>query len=149
MQNEIHDFQSISNLNSIGIRTHYIRYDENTFNKMADMGYSFDTSEFNKREIELKPPYKIRNMWEFPLYIMDEYVLKVKLEAAKEQTIETLDKARKKGLEYFTYLFHDYWFNEKTYPEQKSYYEWFVDYCISQNLEFISYKEAIDELERN
>jgi hypothetical protein len=149
MQNEFNDFQAISNLSSFGIRIHYIRYKDNTFNKMADIGYFFDTSEFNKREIELKPSYKIGNMWEFPLHIMDGYVMKDKLETAKEQTIETLDKAINKGLEYFTFLFHDYMFNEKTYPEQKAYYEWFVDYCISQNLEFISYREAIDELERN
>jgi hypothetical protein len=116
---------------------------------MADLGYSFDTSEFNKREIELKPPYKIGNMWEFPLYIMDGYVILDMLETAKGQTIEALDKARKKGLEYFTFLFHDYLFNEKTYPKQKAYYEWLVNYCKSQHLEFTSYKTAINELERN
>lgn len=149
MQDEFKDFKAISNFNSFGIRTHYVRYDHNTFKKMADTGYSFDTSEFNKREIELKPPYKIGNMWEFPLYIMDGYVIKDKLETAKEKTIETLDKARNKGLEYFTFLFHDYLFNEKTYPEQKIYYEWFVNYCKNQYLDFVSYKTAISELECN
>lgn len=149
MQIEFRDFQAISNLSSFGNRNHYVRYNDSTFKKMADIGYFFDTSEFNKSEIEFKPPYKIGNMWEFPLYIMDVYVMKDKLEPAKVHTIEALYKALKSGLEYFTFLFHDYLFNEKTYPEHKAYYEWFVDYCISQNLKFISYREAIAELERD
>jgi hypothetical protein len=147
MKNEFNDFMTISNLISFGIRTHYIRYNDNTFIKMDNVGYCFDTSEFNKREIELKPPYKIGNMWEFPLYIMDGYMMKNKLEAAKEQTIKALNIAKTKGIEYFTFLFHDYLFNEKTYPKEKVYYEWFVDYCRNQGFVFVSYKEAIVELE--
>lgn len=148
MQNEFNDFQAISNLSSFGIRTHYIRFNENTFKKMTDVGYLFDTSEFNKKEIELKPPYKIGKMWEFPLYIMDGYIAKGDIETTKKQTIEAFEKARKTGVKYFTFLFHDYFFNEKTYAIEKAYYEWFVHYSISQNLTFISYREAIAELER-
>jgi hypothetical protein len=148
MQNEYNDFKAISNLNSFGIRTHYVRYNDMTFIKMADLGYFFDTSEFNKVEIELKPPYKVEKMWEFPLHIMDGYILKDNLVTAKKLTINALDKARAIGLEYFIFLFHDYLFNEKTYPKEKDYYEWFVNYCESQHSEFVSYKTAIDELER-
>jgi hypothetical protein len=147
MLNEFNDFQAISNLSFFGIRTHFVRYNKNTFIKMADVGYFFDTSDFNKSEIELKPPYKIGNMWEFPLHIMDGYIIKDKLETAIKQTIRILDEARKIGLEYFTFLFHDYFFNKKTYADHKAYYEWFVNYCRSQNLVFISYGEAIAELE--
>lgn len=149
MKNEFNDFHAISNLSSFGIRTHYIRYNENTFKKMADVGYAFDTSEFAKGEIELKLPYKIGNMWEFPLYIMDGYVMNDNLETAKTKTIAMLDNATKKSLEYFTILFHDFYFNEKTYPEYKAYYEWFVDYCKNRQLVFISYGGAINELEKN
>jgi hypothetical protein len=149
MKNEFNYFQEISNLGSFGIRTHYVRYNESTFKKLSVIGYQFDSSEFNKKEIELKPPYKIGNMWEFPLYIMDEYIMTDKLETSKEQTIIALEEARNKGLKYFTFLFHDYLFNEKTYPKHKAYYEWFVHYCRSHNFEFISYREAIVELERN
>lgn len=147
MQKEYNDFKTKSNLNSFGIRTHYIRYNNNTFNKMSEIGYSFDTSEFNKREIELKSPYKIGKMWEFPLFIMDEYVMKNKLDVAKKQTIDALNEAVQKSLKYFTFLFHDYMFNDKTYPNHKAYYEWFVDYCRNQYLEFISYRDTIVELE--
>ena len=54
-----------------------------------------------------------------------------------------------RSLEYFTFLFHDYFYNEKTYPEHKAYYEWFVNYCRNQQLVFTSYREAINELENN
>lgn len=148
MQKEFNDFQKISKLNSFGIRTHYIRYNSDTFKKMAEVGYLFDTSEFNTNRIEIKRPYKIGNMWEFPLFIMDGYILKDDSETAKKQTIEALDKALKNRFEYFTLLFHDYFFNEKSYPKHKDFYKWFVHYCKCQHLEFTSYKIAIDELER-
>ena len=92
MQNEFNDFKAISDLTSFGIRMHYVRYNEKTFEKLNDVGYHFDTSEFNKKDIEFKPTYKIGNMWEFPLYIMDGYILKSNLEIAKKKTIEALDK---------------------------------------------------------
>ena len=149
MQKEFFDFKAISNLCSFGIRTHYVRYNNQTFQKMSQIGYLFDTSEFNKKCIEFIPPYKIGNMWEFPLYLMEEYVLKDKLETAKEKTVNALVEARNRGLKYFTFLFHDYQFNKKTYPKQKAYYEWFVNYCKNQHSEFISYRTAIDELEIN
>jgi hypothetical protein len=147
IKNEFLDFRAISELSSFGIRTHYVRYDNNTFKKMAKVGYLFDTSEFTKGEIGLKSPYKIGNMWEFPLCIMEGYIMKEGLETAKKNTIEVLEQARKAGLEYFTFLFHDYFYNEKTYPELKLYYEWFVNYCRETHLDFISYREALNELE--
>jgi hypothetical protein len=149
MRNEFNDFHLNSKLSLFGIRIHYVRYNENTFKKLANIGYLFDTSEFNGREIDLKRPYKIGEMWEFPLYIMDSYIVKDKLETAKEQTIVALHKAKKIGLDYFTILFHDYLFNELTYSKERAYYEWLLEYCRNQNFAFISYKQAIDELKLN
>jgi hypothetical protein len=149
IQNEFNDFKSISNKGSFGIRTHYVRYDDDTFNKMASVGYLFDTSEFKKMEIEFKPPYKINCLWEFPLHLMDSYIMAVNLESAKNRTIDMLDEAKNNYVQYFTVLFHDYYYNEKTYPNQKAYFEWFVDYCKMQRFEFISYRSAINELERS
>jgi len=140
MKNEYDDFKKISGLSSFGIRTHYVRYDAETFTKMEKIGYLFDTSEFNKKEIELKPDYQIGNMREFPLHIMDVYVIHNNLEQAKQKTIEVLHEAEKKQLPYFTFLFHDYRFNEKTYLTDKAFYEWFVFYCIEHCHQFVSYR---------
>lgn len=146
MKREYNDFKDISGLSSFGIRTHYVRYNAETFNKMEKIGYIFDTSEFNKKTIDLKHPYKIGDMWEFPLHIMDGYIIHNHLEQAKQKTVEAIKEAAKKQLPYFTFLFHDYMFNEKTYPIDKAFYEWFVQYCIENNYAFASYKDAIETL---
>lgn len=143
-----HDcFQKISKLPAFGIRMHYVRYDNTTFQNLSDCGYLFDSTEFNKKEIEVKAPYKVNNMWEFPLHVMDGYVMFDNLSEAQHQTITALQNAENKGVSYFTFLFHDYMFNPKTYPNDKQFYEWFVNYCQQNNYEFISYREAIIELE--
>ncbi|MEG1723992.1 MAG: hypothetical protein RR313_01225 [Anaerovoracaceae bacterium] len=148
MQEEYTAFQRLSGLDNFGIRTHYVRYNETTFKKMNEIGYLFDTSEFNKQEIEVLSPYKIGSMWEFPLHIMDGYVINNDLEAAKRNTILALQTARNNNIEYITFLFHDPMFNEKTHPLDKAYYEWFIQYCINAHYEFISYREAIQNLNK-
>lgn len=147
MKKEYSDFKKISGINDFGIRMHYVQYNDDTFNKLSKCGYIFDTSEFNKQKIELKPAYKIGNMWEFPLHIMDGYIMFDNLKEAKEKTIEILNQAEHYNIKYLTFLFHDYMYNEKTYPNDKMYYEWFVKYCIEKNYIFVSYKQAIEQQE--
>ena len=146
MKNEYLSFQRFACLERIGIRTHYVRYNESTFEKMSKIGYYFDSSKFDKYQIGLYVPYKINEMWEFPLYIMDSYILKNGLATAKYLTKKAILDAQKMGLKYFTFLFHDYLYNEKTYPDAKKYYEWFIQYCRYKELDFISYEDAIKEL---
>lgn len=144
--NEYEDFKRISHLDTFGIRTHYVRYDSTTFLSMEKVGYLFDSSEFNKSMISLKQPYKVGTMWEFPLHIMDGYVMRDGLLKAQEKTIEALLRAEQSQVSYIVMLFHDYMFNDKTYPQEKTYYEWFVNYCRKSGYEFISYRAAIEEL---
>jgi hypothetical protein len=145
-ENEYNIFKKITELEYFGIRTHYVRYDSETFLKFAEIGYIFDCSEFCKQEINIKDVYKVGAMWEFPLHVMDGYILKNGIDNAKRVTKKALIDADKMNIKYFSLLFHDYLFNEKTYPMQKEYYEWFVDYCVGNNYKFTSYKAAIDEL---
>jgi hypothetical protein len=147
MGKEFRDFKEISGLDYFGIRTHYVRYDNSTFKKMETLGYLFDSSEFDKANVCLKGPYKIGSLWEFPLNLMDVYTIKGNLDFAKAQTIASMNHAIDDGLKYFTFLFHDHLFNEKTFPLYRSYYEWFIDYCENRHLKFISYMGAIVELE--
>ena len=143
MKEEYRAFQSLSGLDKFGIRTHYVRYNDTTFHKMSSIGYLFDTSEFNKQNIELKAPYRIGEMWEFPLYLMDGYVMKNDIEKAQKVTMEALKEAKEHDIQYFTFLFHDYMFNDRTYKKDKAYYEWFVQYCVENDFEFVSYRDAI------
>lgn len=149
MKREYEDFLRISGLSTFGIRTHYVRYNTTTFAKMNHIGYLYDTSEFDKKKVDLKKPYKIGNMWEFPLYIMDGYIMNNNLCEAKKKTIQVLEQAENEGINYFTFLFHDYMFNDRTYPLDKEYYEWFIEYCIEKQYQFVSYLTAVTELEKN
>ena len=144
MKKEFDDFKKISGLSSFGIRTHYVRYDDQTFSKMEKIGYIFDTSEFNKERIELKPDYQIAKMREFPLHIMDAYIIHNDLEKAKTIAIDALNAAENKNIKCFTFLFHDYMYNDKTYPIDKAFYEWFINYCIEKNYKFTSYRDICE-----
>lgn len=149
MQQEHDLFSEMSGMLSFGIRNHYVRFDEETFSKMERCGYLYDSTWFDKTKVNIRAPYKIGKMWEFPLHIMDGYILPVgHLEKGKENTIAVLDEAEKMGMPYCTILFHDYLFNPKCYPEEREWYLWLVTYLKERGYEFISYRDAIQELER-
>lgn len=145
MKEEYAAFQKLSGLDHFGIRTHYVRYNKTTFEKMNEIGYLFDTSEFNKKEIELLTPYQIGSMWEFPLHIMDGYVMNNDFETAKRLTMLALQKAEECNIEYITFLFHDYMFNKRTYKNDYDYYIWFIGCCREIGAEFVSYKDIINK----
>lgn len=149
IQKEFEDFKGIVGNEQFGIRTHYVRFENNTFSYMDEAGYLFDSSQFNKKHLELKKPYKIKNMWEFPLHIMDGYIMPHgNLEQGIKNTMKAIKKAEEKGLPYCTVLYHDYQYNEKTYPAEKAWYDWLLNYIKAEGYECISYKKAINELEK-
>lgn len=144
-----HDaFCKYTQKDSFGIRTHYVRSDKDTFKKFNNVGYVFDTSQFNKKKLEIRAPYKVENMWEFPLHIMDGYIMPFgDLETGKKNTAEAIRQAEKEGMAYCTILYHDYQYNQRTYPAEKAWYDWLLNYLREQKYEFVSYEEAILELE--
>jgi hypothetical protein len=146
MKKEFETFRNLMGFSPCGIRMHYVRFDDSTFSKLALTGYNFDTTEFDKKiGGTVKDPYKVGDMWEFPLTIMDGY-LPQKLKAAKQKTIEILDKCKEKNVRYITVLFHDYQFCDD-YRDIREWYIWLIKY-LSENpdYQFISYADAIREL---
>lgn len=143
------DYRKLTGYDSFGVRNHYVRYNDYTFAYMDKAGYLFDTTEFNKQEPEYKAPYKIGKMWEFPLAIMDVYVLHHNLPESKLQVKEFVDKVNALDDAYLTILLHDTSYDLKTHPEEVAFYEWLIDYLIENKAEFVSYKDAIEELENN
>lgn len=130
-----------------GIRMHYVRFNENTFSMTARAGYGFDCSEFNKAECgTIKAPYKVGNMWEFPLTVMDVYLPKT-LEGMKHETLQRLSRSKQAGIEYVSILFHDYQFCD-AYGTERDWYIWLIKYLENNpEYEFVSYKQAVEELE--
>lgn len=147
MQREHDDFAALSGMVSFGIRNHYVRFDGETFEKMAQAGYLYDSTWFNKRKLEFRTPYKVGKMWEFPLCIMDGYICRPgKVEDGIADTKDAIRRAEVEGMPYCTILFHDYQFDSLYDPQMKHWYEETVRYCEEQGYEFISYREAIKEL---
>ena len=146
MKQEYDTFRQVTGLEPCGIRMHYVRFDSNTFDKLATVGYAFDTTEFDKQSAGTrKDPYKVGKMWEFPLAIMDGYLLG-KLDQKQEETLRFLRECKEKQLKYITILFHDYYFCED-HPDLRNWYLWLVDYLKQSNeYEFSSFEKGIREL---
>lgn len=146
IKQEYKAFARIYGFEPCGIRMHYVRYNDETFENLAKVGYIFDTTEFEKEKTGTqKSPYRVGNMWEFPLTIMDGY-LPQKFEDAKKETLKKLQECREKNLEYITILFHDYQFCS-AYQDMKNWYMWLMQYFNeSKEYCFVSYKDAIEEL---
>jgi hypothetical protein len=147
MKKEYENLYSIIK-DDIGIRMHYLRYDENTFNNLSKIGYLFDSTYL--KDIN---PFKIGKMWEFPLHIMDGHIFyedarytTKSLVYYKEKTIKRLNELKNKNINYITILFHDRYFDD-SFRIWKEWYIWLIKYLKNNNYTFISYKKAIQELE--
>lgn len=148
MKGEHDSMANILKRNNFGIRMHYVRYDENTFDKLATIDYLYDTSLFDKKGEVFEKPFKVKKMWEIPLYIMDGYIIPIgDLETAKLNTIRIIETVKSLGVPYCTILFHDYLYNEKCYPDEKAWYDWLLIYLKEKNYQYISYQDAVKELE--
>ncbi|MES2568222.1 MAG: hypothetical protein V4565_15215 [Bacteroidota bacterium] len=141
-------FSKISNQSRFGSRMHYIRTNEQTFSNMAKAGYLFDSSEMG-----FKAPYKIGSMWEFPFQIMDGYIIeKPKQWQSKnfnqscDETKRIIDKSSEMNLPYLGIDFHDRYFSD-AHKTWKDWYMWLIEYLGTQKIEFVNFKQAIEELE--
>ena len=150
IQQEYNTFKSLSGLDKFGIRMHYLRNHPKTLDYLYSAGYIFDSSIY-----DLKQPYWINSMVEFPLYIMDGNEIEAgkswqskNLNQAKETTFRKIELADKKNLKYLTILFHDRYFSD-SFRTWKNWYIWLVEWLKQNNFEFISYREAINELKKN
>ena len=146
MEKEYNTFKQVTGLEPCGIRMHYVRFDEKTFESLSSIGYAFDTTEFDKENNgSRKAPYRVGNMWEFPLAIMDGY-LPQSFEEAKKETLKLLERCKELKLQYISVLFHDYYFCED-YQDMKKWYEWLIEYFMnSDEYSFMSYNKVIREL---
>jgi len=125
-----------------GIRMHYLRSTAATWNLLASLEYEFDSSLY-----ELKNPFSVEQMIEFPVSMMEVYMIKyneMNFEDVKERTIDRIQSAKERGLDYFTVIFHDHHFSE-SFPLHKKWYEWLIDYFKGKNYEFVNFAQAIDE----
>ncbi|RKY03900.1 MAG: hypothetical protein DRP56_10725, partial [Planctomycetota bacterium] len=150
VKKEFNLFAQRSGRNDFGIRMHYLRMSNDTIQYLDDAGYAFDTSVY-----QIENPYKVGDLWEFPLHIMDTYVFNHGCpwqnrthQQAFEATVQTIESCREKGINYLTVLLHDRYFSSAF----QSWQQWYVQvirYLVDNAFEFINYRQAIDELENS
>jgi len=148
MKKEYDLFKQISGQEKIGIRMHYLRSDKTTLELLSKTGYYFDSTLY-----ELDNPFKIGDLWEFPLCLMDGYIINKNsryqnqnLKQVKDTTKEIIEEAFRKNLKYFTVLFHDRYFSDSFWT-WKEWYIWLIEYLRENKIEFISFKEAVEEMD--
>lgn len=141
-------FASLTKQNNFGIRMHYVRNNEETYQLMDRAGYRYDSTEH-----AFKNPYKIGNMWEFPFQIMDGWVIEdgkkwqsLNLEKSKEKTKVLIDKAASSDLQYLGIDFHDRYFSH-SFNTWLEWYIWLVDYLKINKIDCVNFEMAIKELE--
>lgn len=146
---EEHDaFARLTGMDSFGIRMHYVRYTEDTFRFLSQAGYAFDSTQFDKNEAHATAPYLVDGMWEFPLLLMEDYmVLPGKLDDGKQRTLALLKKAEKENINFLVLLFHDVFFDSDIYKDFTAWYCWVIELFEKKKIEFISFRDAIRELE--
>lgn len=148
MAEEYRRFEAISGRSDFGIRMHYLRQDDSTFRKIAELGYRFDAT-----AIGIRDPHRLHGMWEFPLLMMDGWAMdgdkryqSRDLDGAKRYTIGKLKEAEKAGLQYISILFHDRYYSP-AFATWKAWYEWLLTHLKERGHSFITHAEAIGKCE--
>ena len=144
---EYNRFKEISGLDFFGIRTHYLRLSGYSHHLFDEQGYLFDSSFDN-----IMHPFKVNNMWEIPISIMDASLvensqLNQDLNIWKENTLKRLKKAKEINLSYIVINFHDIYFSDK-FPIIKEWFLWLVELLQSKDYEFITFEQAVSELNK-
>ena len=145
---EFDRFKNLSGLHEFGVRTHYLRMAKSSLELFEKQGYIFDSS-----IDEIKAPYKLNSMWEIPISIMDVSLvnnaqLNQDISLWKENTIKRLELAESNIIPFFVVNFHDLYFSD-TFPVIKEWYMWLIEMLKSKKFQFITFKEAVIELNKN
>jgi hypothetical protein len=147
IKKEYEDFQKISGLGTFGMRTHYIRKNTQTFRFMAETGYFYDSSEH-----AFKNPYRIGDMWEFPIQVMDGWVIENgrrwqthNLSQAIDATKRLIEEAYEKSLPYLGIDFHDRYFS-KSFQTWMAWYTWLIGYLNECEIGFCNFRQAVGEV---
>lgn len=131
----------------IGVRACDAKLTHEQLKMLGRIGYLFSSNTF-----EFSNPYKVDDLLEFPIHLMDGYLFRKNsgwqnrfLHQAKQETEDLIKDALQKGIKYFNVIFHDFYFSDN-FRTGKEWYCWFIDYCLERGFRFVSYKEAALEL---
>lgn len=148
IRREFERFKQASKMDRFGIRMHCLMRDDDTLEWLERAGYHFDSSVMG-----LERPYRIGRLWVMPLQVMDGEIFCTSrrwqgrnLRQAKAATLQVLEQAKDRGLPYFNILFHDFYYYEG-FLTWKKWYEWLIHFLHCQSYQFVSFRQAVAELE--
>lgn len=144
---EFEKFSQIVGYSNFGIRMHYLRKTKETLNFLSKAGFLFDTS-----IPHMGSAYKLNNIIEFPIHIMDGWMIEgnkrwqiYNLNEAMDNTIKLINEGVEKKIDYFSIIFHDRYFSDAFYT-WKMWYINVIKYLKQNSFEFVDYKSAIKEI---
>ena len=147
IRTEFDRYTRIGGPKAAGIRMHYLRQDPDTITRLAATGYAFNATTHGMRD-----PYRVGAMWEFPLQEMDGWALcgdrryrSRTLVEAVAHTTALLDEAERKGLRYFSLLFHDRYFSA-SFEGWRAWYLRVLDIMQQRGHRFITHAQAMHQL---
>ena len=148
MLREFEVFRQLSKISSFGLRMHYLRTNDMTLSRLDQTGYLFDSTIYATRN-----PYRVGRMWEFPLHMMDGFLVcdhgrwqRDGLAGIKERTRTRIAELQDQGIEYLTILFHDRYFSG-SFAAWRDWYIWLIRHCQTSGLEFTDYRTAVARLD--
>ena len=141
MKKEFEKFRSLSGMDTFGIRMHYLRNSQKTFENLQHLGYIYDSTIYSE---DLKQPYLIGKLVEIPLHLMDTYLFSpffksMSFEEAVEYTESIMKKVPENGV--FVILFHQRYFS-KSFMRWMEWYRWLIETCEDRGYEFINPMEV-------
>ena len=68
------------------------------------------------------------------------------MEQIRNETIKHIEKAKNLGIQYLTVITHDFYFSD-SFRKFTDWYIWLIDYLHINKFEFISFNDAIKELD--
>ncbi|HEU4585890.1 MAG TPA: hypothetical protein VFR95_09070 [Gemmatimonadaceae bacterium] len=136
-------FAEIVGNDEFGIRMHYRRTSPRTLDLLGEAGYAFDST-----TAELRAPYRIGKLVEFPISAMDVHIMSLGRntpDKARKATIARFERALQLGTGYFTVVFHDCYYSD-AFPDHGSWYEWLVSWLVGEGVEFSTFESALRSL---
>lgn len=146
-------FNKVFGFEPLGIRMHYVKKNEQTLVNFSKAGYLFDSTIH-----AYKNPFRVNTMWEFPIQIMDGWIIENdrrwqtrNIDESKEATKRIIQKCYDEHLDYIGIDFHDRYFSN-SFKTWLDWYCWLTEYLAQNGIQCVSFKKAIvslDEIQNN
>lgn len=154
LRQEKQNIENIIGHEIIGIRQHYLNWNENTWEIHKKCGFKYDSTWGLTKGMGIKEnkitPYRPFNDYfiEIPLMVMDTPFLEIPENKRWEELNKLLDLLEEKdGI--FVINWHQRVYKEVEFPQYRSSYERIIQLCQQRNAQFSTMGELYKQLDKN